>query len=208
MELLKIFKLLGLPVLAYMLGSIPFGLILTRMFTSVDIRQKGSGNIGASNVRRVAGSMPAALTLAGDVLKGALPVWLALTLTGSGDLWGELYISLVALSAFLGHLYPVFMKFKSGGKGVATAAGCFIIISPAACFVAILVFTMFICWCNRASAGSLAAAAVLPVTVWTATHSSVMTGCAVVTAILIYFRHMENIKRLLAGTEPIIWKKN
>ncbi len=204
MELLKIFKLFGLPALAYMLGSIPFGLILTRIFTSVDIRQKGSGNIGASNVRRITGSVLGALTLAGDVLKGVLPVWFAITLTGSDNLWGELYVSLVALSAFSGHLYPVFMKFKSGGKGVATAAGCFIVISPVACFVAILVFIMFVCLCNRSSAGSLAAAATLPVAVWTATHSSVITGCAVVTAILIYIRHVENIKRILTGTEPVI----
>ena len=197
-------KLIALPFFAYLLGSIPWGLVLTRMFTSVDIRQHGSGNIGATNVKRVAGSIPGMLTLAGDVLKGAVPVWLAVTLTGQSSVWGQMYISFVALAAFGGHLYPVFLKFKSGGKGVATAAGCFFVISPAAGMVAMLVFIMFVCWWERVSAGSLAAAATLPVAVWEASHSGVVTGCALVTAIFIYIRHKDNIKRLLSGTEPKI----
>ncbi|MFH1991410.1 MAG: glycerol-3-phosphate 1-O-acyltransferase PlsY [Pseudomonadota bacterium] len=197
-------KFLVLPFLAYLLGSIPWGLVLTRMFTSVDIRQHGSGNIGATNVKRVAGSTLGMLTLAGDVLKGAVPVWLAVTLAGPSSVWGQMYISVVALAAFGGHLYPVFLKFKSGGKGVATAAGCFFAISPAAGIVAMLVFIMVVCWWERVSAGSLAAAAALPVAVWEASQSRVLTGCAVVTAICIYIRHKDNIKRLLAGTEPKI----
>jgi glycerol-3-phosphate acyltransferase PlsY len=180
---------------------------LTRLFTSVDIRQLGSGNIGATNVRRVAGTTLGALTLAGDVLKGAFPVWLAVTITAPNELWGEIYISLVALAAFSGHLYPVYMKFKDGGKGVATAGGCFVVISPMACAVAIVVFILFICLFNRASAASLAAAAALPVAVWYVIGSGVLTGCAVVTAIFIYFRHIDNIKRLLSGAEPSIWNK-
>lgn len=198
-------KFFGLPIFAYLLGSIPCGLVLTRLFTSVDIRQQGSGNIGATNVRRVAGPTLGALTLVGDVLKGAFPVWLAVTIAAPNEIWGEIYISLVALAAFSGHLYPVYMKFKNGGKGVATAGGCFAVISPVTCVVVILVFIMFVCWSNRVSAASLAAAAVLPVAVWKATGSGVITGCAVVTAIFIYFRHLDNIKRLLAGTEPTIW---
>lgn len=197
-------KFIALPVFAYLLGSIPWGLVLTRMFTSVDIRQHGSGNIGATNVRRLAGPVLGALTLAGDALKGAVPVWLALTLTGPGDVRGESYIAIVALCAFAGHLYPVFLKFKSGGKGVATAAGCFLVISPAAGIVAILVFIMFVCWLDRVSAGSLAAAAVLPIAVWEASHSGIFTVCAVATTIFIYIRHKDNIKRLWSGTEPTI----
>ena len=200
-------KFIVLPLFAYLLGSIPWGLVLTRLFTSVDIRQQGSGNIGATNVRRVAGTTLGALTLAGDVLKGALPVWLAVTITAPNELWGEIYISLVAIAAFSGHLYPVYMKFKDGGKGVATAGGCFFVISPMACVVAILVFILFICLFKRVSASSLAAAAALPVAVWYATGSGVLTGCAVVTAIFIYFRHMDNIKRLLSGAEPTVWNK-
>ena len=199
-------KFFLLPLFSYLLGSIPWGLIFTRLFTSVDIRHEGSGNIGATNVARIAGPTLGALTLVGDTLKGAIPVWLATAIVAPNDLWGEIYISLVALAAFSGHLYPVYMRFKKGGKGVATAAGCFAVISPMAFVVLILVFIMFVCWLNSVAVASLAAAAVLPVAVWKNTESGVLTGCAVVTAIFIYFRHIDNIKRLLAGTEPIIWK--
>jgi len=197
-------KFIALPVFAYLLGSIPWGLVLTQMFTSVDIRQHGSGNIGATNVRRAAGSTLGALTLAGDALKGTFPVWLALTMTGRGHVWGEIYISVVAFSAFAGHLYPVFLKFKNGGKGIATAAGCFLVISPVACMVATLVFIMFVCWWDRVSVGSLAAAATLPVAVWEASHSGVFTACAAATALFIFIRHRDNIKRLWSGAEPTI----
>lgn len=200
-------KYILLPFFSYLLGSIPWGLILTRLFTSINIRQEGSGNIGATNVMRTAGPKLGILTLVGDILKGAFPVWLARSITRSDDIWGALFIAIVALAAFLGHLYPVYMRFKKGGKGVATAAGCFAVISPAAFAVAVLVFIMFICWLNRVSLASLAAAAVLPVAVWKATGSGIMTGCAVITMGFIYFRHRDNIKRLLAGTEPTIWKK-
>ena len=200
-------KYVLLPFFSYLLGSIPWGLILTRLFTSINIRQEGSGNIGATNVMRTAGPKLGILTLVGDILKGAFPVWLARSITRSDDIWGALFIAIVALAAFLGHLYPVYMRFKKGGKGVATAVGCFAVISPAAFAVAVLVFIMFICWLNRVSLASLAAAAVLPVAVWKATGSGIMTGCAVITMGFIYFRHRDNIKRLLAGTEPTIWKK-
>jgi len=199
-------KFFVLPVFAYLLGSIPWGIVLTRLFTSVDIRCEGSGNIGATNVGRIAGPTLGVLTLVGDMLKGAIPVWIAIVLATPNGLWGEIYISLVALAAFSGHLYPVYMRFKKGGKGVATAAGCFAVISPMAFVVLILVFIMFVCWLNRVAVASLSAAAVLPVAVWKTTGSGVLTGCAVVTAILIYFRHIDNIKRLLNGTEPVIWK--
>ncbi len=199
-------KFLVLPVFAYVLGSIPWGIVLTRLFTSVDIRREGSGNIGATNVGRIAGPTLGVLTLIGDMLKGAIPVWIAVVLTTPNSLWGEIYISVVSLAAFSGHLYPVYMRFKKGGKGVATAAGCFAVISPMAFVVVTLVFIMFVCWLNIVAVASLAAAAVLPVAVWQATGSGVLTGCAVVTAIAIYFRHMDNIKRLFEGTEPVIWK--
>jgi len=198
-------KYVGILLFSYLLGSIPWGLVLTRMFTSVDIRRQGSGNIGATNVKRVAGTTLGALTLAGDVLKGAFPVWLAMKTTSPDGIWSAIFISLVTLSAFFGHLYPVFMKFKGGGKGVATAGGCFFVISPVAGMVVILVFIMFACWCNRVSVASMGAAAALPVAVWKASGSGVITGCAVITAVFIYIRHKDNIKRLVAGTEPGIW---
>ena len=207
METLRIVTIGGLPLFAYLLGSLPWGLVLTRIFTSVDIRKTGSGNIGASNVRRTAGTTLGALTLAGDVLKGALPVYLAGVISGPSASWHEFYMSLVAFAAFSGHLFPVFLKFKSGGKGVATAAGCFFILAPTASFIVLLIFMVFIFGFNRVSVGSLAAAAALPVAVWQTTHSRVMTGFAVITMIFIYFRHKDNIRRLLAGTESVIWKR-
>jgi acyl phosphate:glycerol-3-phosphate acyltransferase len=195
-----------LPVFAYLLGSIPWGLILTRLFTSVDIRRTGSGNIGATNVARETGVKLGIITLAGDILKGAVPVWLAASIASANNAWGALFVALVSLAAFMGHLFPIYMKFKSGGKGVATAAGCFCVISPVATVISILVFIMVVCWSNRVSLASLVSAAVLPVAVWKATHSQIMTGCAVIITIFIYFRHRDNIKRLFAGTEPAIWK--
>ena len=199
-------KYIALPVFAYLLGSIPWGLILTRLFTPLDIRQTGSGNIGATNVAREAGVTLGIITLAGDTLKGAVPVWLATSITTMNDTWGAIFVAFVSLAAFMGHLYPVYMKFKTGGKGVATAAGCFAVISPLAMVVSILVFIMIACWSNRVSLASLVAAAVLPLAVWKATHSQIITGCAVITSIFIYSRHTDNIKRLWAGTEPVFWK--
>jgi len=207
MELLSISKLFGLCVFAYLLGSIPWGLILTKKFAAVDIRQKGSGNIGAANVMRIAGLKFGLLTLAGDALKGAFPVWLAVMVADSNDFRNEIAISLVALSALAGHLYPIYLKCKTGGKGVATAAGCFLVISPVAFAIMVPIFIIILCWSKRVSAGSLAAAALLPFAVWLFTFSKIMTGCAVVTTILIFFRHMNNITRLLSGTEPVIWGK-
>jgi len=201
-------KYLVLPIFSYLLGSIPWGIIFTRLFTPINIREVGSGNIGATNVARMAGPGLGVLTLAGDILKGAFPVWLAVSMATPNEVWGDLYIALVAFAAFMGHLYPVYMKFKNGGKGVATAAGCFGVISPIALVILILVFILFVCWSNRVSIASLAAAAVLPVAIWKATGSKVMLGCAVVTTIFIYFRHVDNIKRLISGKEPAIWKND
>jgi glycerol-3-phosphate acyltransferase PlsY len=122
----------GLLLLAYLLGSIPWGLFLTRIFSGHDIRLKGSRNIGATNVMREAGALPGLLTLTGDFLKGAIPVYLALLAFGSANGSADIFLAGVALAAFLGHLYPLYLKFRDGGKGVATAAGCFAVVSPAA----------------------------------------------------------------------------
>ncbi|MFZ0612229.1 MAG: glycerol-3-phosphate acyltransferase, partial [Desulfobacterales bacterium] len=110
--------LIGLPLAAYLLGSIPCGLVLTRLFTSVDIRRQGSGNIGATNVRRLAGTPLGLLTLAGDVLKGAVPVYLAAQVDGLEPVVRACFVSTVALAAFSGHLFPLYLKLKGGGKGV------------------------------------------------------------------------------------------
>ncbi len=192
----------ALLVFAYLLGSIPWGLVLTRVFSREDIRLKGSGNIGATNVTREAGVVPGLLTLAGDVLKGALPVYLALTVLGMADGSGDIYVAAVVLAAFSGHLFPVYLKFRDGGKGVATAAGCFAVLSLPAVLAAFGIFTAVLLVARRVSVGSLSAAAALPVALWISTGSTVMTITAAIVAFLIFYRHRGNINRLLAGTEP------
>jgi len=193
---------LGLPVLAYLLGSVPWGVVLTRLFTSADVRRQGSGNIGATNVSRVAGPAWGLLTFTGDVLKGAVPVYLALIYADKTAAPSDLLLAMVCLAAFLGHLYPLFMKFKNGGKGVATSAGCFAVLAPLACLWALAAFVIFLFLSRRVSVGSLSAAVVLPVAVWLSTLSGEITIAAAIMTIFIFIRHMENIKRLASGSEP------
>jgi len=197
-----IMKFVGLLIFAYLLGSIPWGLILARIFANTDIRQKGSGNIGATNVTREIGVLPGLLTLAGDVFKGALPVYMARWIFGAADGAGDIYLAAVALAAFLGHCFPVYLKCRDGGKGVATAAGCFAVISLTAVAAAFGIFTITLLVSRRVSVGSLCAAAALPVSIWITTGSLVLIIAAAIIALLIFVRHHANIKRLLAGNEP------
>jgi glycerol-3-phosphate acyltransferase PlsY len=197
----------GFPLIAYMLGSIPWGVVLTRLFTSADIRQQGSGNIGATNVSRVAGPALGMLTFTGDILKGAIPVYLALKLAGHYQGVNDFFLTVVGLASFFGHLYPVFMKFKGGGKGVATTAGCYIMLAPLACLAALSAFIAFLLLSRRVSAGSLVSAAVLPIGSWFSTHSWEITTGAAIMSVFIFIRHADNIKRLLSGTEPTFKEK-
>jgi glycerol-3-phosphate acyltransferase PlsY len=139
--------------------------------------------------------------------KGGVPTYLALLLNDKSNISSDLFISLVALSAFLGHLYPCFMKFKDGGKGVATATGCFLIISPFACIISFTVFFITVFLSNRVSAGSLVASAVLPFATWLINGSIILTSCAALIACFIFIRHSGNIKRLISGTEPVFKEK-
>jgi glycerol-3-phosphate acyltransferase PlsY len=193
---------IGLTAFAYVLGSIPWGVVLTRFFTSVDVRRQGSGNIGATNVSRVAGSTLGLLTFTGDVLKGAVPVYLALNFARHNPLISDHLPVVVALAAFFGHLYPLFLKFKNGGKGVATCAGCFVVLVPVACLAALLAFIVLSFLTRRVSPGSLAAAVVLPVAVWFSVQAVLITVGAAIMSIFIFIRHADNIKRLISGTEP------
>jgi glycerol-3-phosphate acyltransferase PlsY len=172
----------------------------------MDIRRQGSGNIGATNVRRTVGTLPAAAVLFGDIAKGFLPVWWAGLLVGGSGAWPQAYGALVGLCAFAGHLYPIYLNGRTGGKGVATTAGCLLALSPAALGVSGLVFIMTACGLNRVSAASLAATAAMPLAVWYAAGSPAYTLWAGLTAAWIWIRHRENIRRLLAGREPAIWK--
>lgn len=199
---------LGLPVFAYLLGSIPWGLVLTRLFTSIDIRNQGSGNIGTTNVSRVAGSALGMLTFLGDVLKGTVPVLFTAIIVNPNQGPADTYLSIVALAAFFGHLYPLFTKFKDGGKGVATTAGCFVVLAPLACLIALGAFILLLFTSRYVSIGSLAAAVVLPLAVWLSTHSMSLTMGAGVMSIFIFLRHSSNIKRLFSGEEPVFREKN
>ena len=184
--------------MGYGLGSIPTGVLIARWWKGVDIRQYGSGNIGMTNVLRTAGKGAAALTLAGDLAKGLIPVLFAHTWLTSP--WG---IGLVGLAAILGHMYPSLAGFH-GGKGVATTLGVFIPLLPFPLVIAFLIWVACVAVRKQVSLGSLSAAAALPLValLWQAHPAYII--CALLAAVLIWYRHQENIQRLLAGTEPFI----
>jgi acyl phosphate:glycerol-3-phosphate acyltransferase len=186
-------------VLGYAFGSIPFGVILTRFAGLGDIRKVGSGNIGATNVLRTGHKGLAAATLLGDALKGTAPVVLAQAL------WGPNAALVAALGAFLGHLYPIWLGLK-GGKGVATFIGCLLGLKPLAvlAFAAIWLGVAFTT--RYSSLGGLVASAAMPPVLW-ALGEGTMAGVAVLLTLLLWWKHRENIKRLLAGTEGRIGQK-
>ena len=186
---------IGLIILGYLAGSIPTGLLLSKAFSDVDPRKEGSRNIGATNIFRTAGKTLGGLTLLGDCLKGLIPVLLALWLMKS-DIW----IGLIALSAFAGHLFPVFLKFK-GGKGVATALGVYLGIAPLAVLIDAGIFFGVVLKWRFISLGSLTAATVMPILIAVLTKSKPYVIASLIIAGLIYYRHHENIRRLLAGSE-------
>jgi glycerol-3-phosphate acyltransferase PlsY len=196
--------LIGLPFLAYLIGSIPWGIVVAPFFTSKDIRQQGSGNIGATNVLRIAGYKAGALVLTADLLKGALPLFFAVQLVNTSAVWGQIYISFIALAAFGGHLYPLYLGLKDGGKGVATALGCILIISPFTALITILIFVLMVCITSRVSVGSLSGTAALPFIMWESTGSWMITLCAITISVFVFVRHKENISRLFNGTESKI----
>jgi glycerol-3-phosphate acyltransferase PlsY len=190
-----------LVVVGYVLGSIPTGILVARWQKGVDIRQHGSGNIGMTNVLRAVGKGAAALTLVGDLAKGLLPVLLARAWLTSP--WA---IGLVALAAVVGHMYPVFAGFR-GGKGVATTLGASIPLVLGPLLIAFLVWIACVALRRQVSLGSLAAAAALPMAalLWGSPAAYILY--ALVAAALIWYRHRENIQRLLAGTEPTIGQR-
>jgi acyl phosphate:glycerol-3-phosphate acyltransferase len=188
-------------VVSYGLGSIPTGLLIARWQKGVDIRQHGSGNIGMTNVLRAVGKGAAALTLVGDLAKGLLPVLLARAWLTSP--WA---IGLVALAAIVGHMYPLFAGFH-GGKGVATALGVFIPLLPGPLLIAFAVWAACVAFRRQVSVGSLAAAASLPIAALLWGSSAAYVLYALLAAALIWYRHRENIERLLAGTEPTIGQR-
>jgi len=199
--------LISLCIFAYLIGSVPFGLIFTKIFTSRDLREIGSGNIGATNARRAGGWGLGLATLVCDVLKGAIPVLIASAASpGNENALKELWMALSAISAFCGHLFPIYLKFKTGGKGVATAAGCFTVISPISLAISMIAFIIACGISKRVSVGSLTAAASLPISIFWINQSPAIIGCTLLISLSIIARHKDNIKRLLAGTEPKLGK--
>lgn len=179
---------------SYLLGSIPTGLLLGKAF-GVDVRKEGSGNIGATNLYRTVGRKVGVMTLVGDCLKGLLPV-----LAVKYSTLPLKYAAWVGLAAFCGHVFSVFLKFR-GGKGVATALGVFLALSPLAVAVALGVFWLLMLVWRYVSLGSIGAAAVMPITVWALGEGRVIIAVTALIALVVIVRHIENIKRLVVGTE-------
>lgn len=182
--------------IAYLLGSIPFGFLLVRWKTGTDVRTKGSGNIGATNVLRTTGKALGMLTLLLDILKGAAAVAIAQWLTGGDVLW----CALSALAVLLGHMFPVWLRFQ-GGKAVASMLGAYLVLTPFAMLGTILIFILMIWRTRYVSLSSIVSAAVFPLGVWLLYHNATYTLIAALCAALIIYKHKGNIMRLRAGTE-------
>ena len=202
---MDILKFVSLALLAYLLGSIPFGVVLTRQFTNIDLSTQGSGNIGATNVLRCAGIKFGLLTLLLDISKGALPVYLAMALLRTAPGGTAVYPYIVALCAFLGHLFPLYSGLRNGGKGVATAWGCFLVLAPFSGLVVLLIFILVVLVFKRVSLASLAAALALPPSIGFINASLPGIFSSSVMTLFIAYRHRQNIARLLQGKEPPIW---
>jgi len=195
-------SLLWIPAAAYLLGSIPFGLLLGKLFGAGDVRKSGSGNLGATNVARVAGPLAGILTLILDAAKGAAAVWLAARVTNEDALW----MVAAGLGALIGHCFPVWLRFR-GGKGVATAAGMFLVLCPFALLGSVLLFIAVVAFWRFVSLGSIAAAAAMPLLIyflWAPHHAPplVVTFGAFAAAMLLVYKHDANIQRLVEGREP------
>lgn len=189
-------------LVAYFLGSIPFGLLLAKLFGKADVRTAGSGNIGAANVARVAGPLAGILTLVLDTAKGAAAVLLAARFTHESAAW----MMLAALAALVGHCFSVWLKFK-GGKGVATALGVFLALCTPAALAALLLFALVAASWRYISLGSISAAAAMPLLMyflWAPHHAPplIITLGSLAATLLVVYQHRANIQRLVRGEEP------
>ncbi len=201
-----IFMTLGYIPFAYLLGSIPFGFILTKILGKGDIRQTGSGNIGATNVLRAHGKPLAFATLCLDFLKPVPPIIFAFIVFRDSLEDLHLYLTLIGLCAIIGHCYPVWLKFK-GGKGVATTLGVLLAALPWAGFVACVTWGIVAGFFRISSLSALVAVAFVPLTTLLI-YGAMPALVTILIAMLVFWRHKENIKRLLKGVEPKIGTKN
>jgi len=190
-----------LPIAAYLIGSISTAIIVCRVLKLPDPRSEGSGNPGATNVLRVGGKAPAAVTLIGDALKGFLPVLLASQLGAT-----PLIIGLTALAAVLGHLFPVFFQFK-GGKGVATTLGAIFGIGWLAGLLTVTTWLAVSLTFRMSSLAALGSLLLAPLYIWITSKSMPLVICSAVISLLVYIRHSGNISRIFKGEEPKIGEK-
>jgi glycerol-3-phosphate acyltransferase PlsY len=195
---------LWLPILAiaYLLGSIPFGYLLVRIFRKEDIRTTGSGNIGATNVARSGGKGLGILTLLLDLLKAFAAVWIAQRVApGTPGFPSDLAVA-AGIAAVLGHVFPIWLRFK-GGKGVASALGVFIAIAPLAALCALGVFVVVFALTRYVSLASILAAVMMPVfcLLWMPDRSPVFVGGVIFLSLLVIAKHHANISRLMQGKE-------
>jgi glycerol-3-phosphate acyltransferase PlsY len=194
--------LIGIVVAAYLLGSIPWGVFITRLFGRADIRQAGSGNIGATNVARVAGSAAGVLTLLLDNAKGYAAVWIAGRYSNESATW----MMIAGLAALIGHCFPIWLNFK-GGKGVAAALGVFLALCAPAALSALAIFGLVTAYWKYVSLGSISAAAAMPLLIyflWAPPHAppTIIIFGTMAAALLIIYKHDANIQRLVEGVEP------
>ncbi len=192
---------LGFALLGYLLGSIPFAVVTSRLFGLADPRSYGSGNPGATNVLRSGNKLAALLTLLGDAAKGWLAVFLAQQFGGQPQ-----DLAFAGFAAFFGHLHPLFLNFK-GGKGVATAAGVLFGFSPWLGLAALAVWLATIGFFRISSLGSIATAITAPLLALALLDSADMVTAVFCIALLLFWRHSENLQRIRAGTEPRIGEK-
>ncbi len=183
-------------IACYLIGSIPCGLVITRLAGQEDIRKKGSGNIGATNVYRTAGKKFGVATLLLDALKGGGPLYLAMHYFAFSE---NQYAAIIA-ALFLGHCYSIYLGFK-GGKGVATALGIYLVLAPLVVLEALIMF-IFIVWKTRyISMGSISAACIVPFLLYYQLHSWPYFAAAALISVVVVIRHKENLERIVHGTE-------
>jgi glycerol-3-phosphate acyltransferase PlsY len=186
-------------VIAYLVGGIPFGLLIVKLMTGKDVRQSGSGNIGATNVLRTTGFMAGFLTLLLDAAKGWVSVWLADRLTGGNIFW----MSFAALAVLFGHAFSIWLKFQ-GGKSVASFLGAFTYLAPLPMLAIAILFTVLLIWTRHLSLGSVVATGLFPIACWMILHPDwPLLVAATVAAGLIIYRHRENLARIRAGNERV-----
>ncbi len=190
-------------LVSYLVGSIPFGLLLSRS-SGIDVRIAGSGNIGATNVARLLGKKIGGITLLLDVGKGFLPIS-TVSLIMRGDPYQDIVTALCGAATVIGHMYPVYLGFR-GGKGVAAALGVFLFLAPLALLFSLVLFIFVVKISGFVSLGSLLASAAIPLSLYLLDEPGWKLVLAGFIAIMIWWKHNANIRRIFAGTEKS-WKK-